>query len=484
MSYVSHLLSPLPSPHEGSFIDEGIGEENSKKILGMGKFREQGEGSIVTRAGFPRYMLLPTNPTFLPVIHLHLPRPRSRHRPLSSHPSAPPGSPIHTPSGHPTTAQTGIMQETSAACTKLMRVAQALERRTNAERRLRGRTRPRPPMAHVASAAAASTPPFVRDSSRRRAATPHLSGPSVPGSNDIIGALSDAPPSFPLPLPVAVPCNLRSYVDAATEPAPPPTSHDVAVEATPPDSSRSFTSAAVETSDASDDLNTTYGVISDPFARSLARLLPVDFERERKLTRAVYLDQWLPWAEWFASENLPPTQRVYLNTLAEIFRPWEDPLRGSSLAPNLNPVYNLFTHWWSGWNAIGFPGRPPERDPRLRYDFLTDPELHGEVPLSGRGFIVQHASWIVRMTVDAAEFQISATASEDEKFQNYLPGPTPTVLMSRKTTTFFVRVPVITRFMLRGVDSEFEDVCRTRVRIAYADVARTTYLSGIPSLDR
>ncbi|KAJ7918077.1 hypothetical protein B0H13DRAFT_2321730 [Mycena leptocephala] len=114
----------------------------------------------------------------------------------------------------------------------------------------------------------------------------------------------------PCPLQTIQPCDLRSYVDSSTERPPPPTFHDIAVDATVPDSLRSFASTAVDTFDARDDLNTTYGVISDPFARSLARLLPLNFEQERRLTRAIYLDEWLPWAEWLDSA-LPSDSDVH-----------------------------------------------------------------------------------------------------------------------------------------------------------------------------
>ncbi|KAJ7162811.1 hypothetical protein C8R46DRAFT_1101587, partial [Mycena filopes] len=198
-------------------------------------------------------------------------------------------------------------------------------------------------------------------------------------ADNLVGVVHEVPYLPPPPT--------MTYMDASVNPFPTPLLVDASVQATSP---RSFADAAVTTVPALDDGNTSYGVISDPFARSLARLLPLSLDRETRLARAIYLDDWQRWAEWFPS--LPPIQRVYLNALGAIFRPWFDPRQGSSLALSLNPVYNLFMHWWSGWNAIGFPSRPPERNPRRRYDYLSDDELDGVVPLSGRGFLVQHAS--------------------------------------------------------------------------------------------
>ncbi|KAJ7914010.1 hypothetical protein B0H13DRAFT_2003448 [Mycena leptocephala] len=393
------------SPHESFFTDgEGAVEDEDREVLGskgrLLSYREQealGMWAATMKVMAGTQMLLPTMPTFVPVV---LPQPRSLHHihpyPLSTYSSAPPGSPHRPPRPHRTTAALpGLLQEASAACTRMMRIAQALERRSNAERRLARGKRPRPPPASVVRAAPTSTAPAVGDDSPCRAATARPPRPLVPCTLELVGLLVDVPPPAPSPsspfadnLLSSPSSQPRTYVDASTDSTPVPTSRDVAVDAPLP---RSFSDAAVETSEAPDDYNTTYGVIRDPFARSLARLIPREFERERKLTRAIYLDDWYRWAEWIDS-NLPPVQRVYLNALAEIFRPWCDPQLGVSMELYLNPVYNLFTHWWSGWNAIPFPGRPPERNPRFRYNYLSDPELRGEVPLVGRGVVVQHAS--------------------------------------------------------------------------------------------
>ncbi|KAJ6485295.1 hypothetical protein DFH09DRAFT_1291646 [Mycena vulgaris] len=340
--------------------------------------------------------LLPNVPTHLPFSRRRR-QPSPRSFPPDFSPSDPPSSPAQTPSS-PTTRDgespaRGVLQEVSAACTKLMQLAQTLERRTNAERRLSRKNRRRTPLAAVVRFAAPSTAPDVGDDMPCRVATVHPPRPSDSTSIDIVGVVSDAPPwlsplVIPSPPSPPSPPTSTTYVDVATEPQPPPISCDAGVLATTPP--RVFSDVAISTDDLSTDPNTTYGFISDPVARSLAHLLPYTFERERKLTQAIYLTDWLDWAEWFPS--LPPTQRVYLNVLAEIFRPWCDPQQGHSLALGLNPVYNLFTHWWSGWNAIGFPGRPPETNPRRRYDYVTDLELDGQIPMSGRGFLVHHAS--------------------------------------------------------------------------------------------
>ncbi|KAJ7939712.1 hypothetical protein B0H13DRAFT_2300414 [Mycena leptocephala] len=342
MSYASSFLSPLPPDHEESFAHSGTGGDSdgggvlgSKgRVLSLRDQEALGMWAATMKVMAGTQMLLPMTPTFIPVA---LPHPRSRHysHPSPSYPTPPPGTPLSIQS------RTKLPRaRASAACTKLMRVAAALERRHNAERRLRRRNPPRPLPVRVASAAAASTAASVRDSSRCRAATAPLPRPPSLSPDNFVGHLSDASP-LPPPLPVAdspVPSEFRSYVRLSARMSTPAHNQHLPLL---------VMITAVDTSDTPDDSNTTYCVISDPFARSLARLLPVNFERERKLTRAIYLDElWkkrLLWAEWFDSGHLPPTQRVYLNALAEIFRPWQDPLRGHSLALNLNPVYNLFT---------------------------------------------------------------------------------------------------------------------------------------------
>ncbi|KAF8148556.1 hypothetical protein K438DRAFT_1943939, partial [Mycena galopus ATCC 62051] len=127
----------------------------------------------------------------------------------------------------------------------------------------------------------------------------------------------------------------RTYTEASTQSLP-TTASGAAIDATPPP--RSFRHAEIATSYMPDELRTTYGVILDPFAPSLARLLPLDVTREhRRLTYLIGL---------LSSRNISPTQHVYLNALAEIFRPRQDPSYGGSLALRLNPIYNLFPHWW------------------------------------------------------------------------------------------------------------------------------------------
>ncbi|KAJ7168925.1 hypothetical protein C8R46DRAFT_1034062 [Mycena filopes] len=347
--------------------------------------------------------LLPTIPNALPLSHSpYHPYPRL-HASHDSRPSAPPASPQRLRERR-TESTRGILHDASAACSKIMHLAQTLERRTNAERRLTRKKRRRPPRASVVRPAAASTVTAVGDSIPCRAATVRPPRPASPASLRLVGLLSDVPPSVSCPPlsshsaalladnPISVddaPPPAPTYTDASVDPLPSPLLVDASIQV---DSARSFADAAVTTVPSLDHHNTTYGIVSDPFARSLAGILPLDLEHENRLARAIYLDDWRRWAQWFRSEHLPPTQRVYLNALAAIFRPWRDPQLGHSMALGLNPVYNLFTHWWSGWNAIPYPTRPPERDLRYRYDYLSDPELHGEMPLSGRGFVVQHAS--------------------------------------------------------------------------------------------
>ncbi|KAJ7155267.1 hypothetical protein C8R46DRAFT_1117340 [Mycena filopes] len=340
--------------------------------------------------------LLPTIPNALPLSHSpYHPYPRL-HAYHDSLPSAPPASPQRLRERR-TASTHRVLHDASAACSKIMQLAQTLERRTNAERRLTRKRRRRPTLASSARPADTSTVTAVGDNIPCRVPTVRPPWPTSATSPHPISFPSDTPPT---PQPSAGIANLvgviddnvaspvaATYADASINPPASPPLVDASVQV---DSPRSFADAAVTTVPSLDDNNTTYGIISDPFARSLARLLPLSLQREDRLARAIYLDDWVRWAEWFPS--LPPTQRVYLNALGAIFRPWVDPQHGSSMALALNPVYNLFMHWWSGWNAISFPTRPPERDARRRYYYLSDDELDGVVPLSGRGFVVQHTS--------------------------------------------------------------------------------------------
>jgi hypothetical protein len=336
-------------------------------------------------------MLLPTSPAFAPVV---LPHPRGHQRahpyPINPYPSAPPGSPSFLPRPHHAAAtlmaatSTGILQEASAACTRMTRVAQALERRSNAERRISRRRRPRTPLGSVGRAAAASTVPAIGYDMPCRVATVHPSRPSAPSSLSIIGAISDAPSSPPPhPLP---PCTSspRTYVDTGTEPLPAPTSCDVGVDASLPH--RSFSDTAV----GNDDHDTTYGVIADPFARDLARLLPWSHQRECTLAQIIWLDDWQDHIDIF--KQMPPFLRIYLHALFMLFRPGAHAARRSSIPPGFAPVFNLFAHWWSAWNAITTPHGPPEPDVGRRYYHLTHDQLHGKSPLEGRGFIMDYAS--------------------------------------------------------------------------------------------
>ncbi|KAJ7244703.1 hypothetical protein C8J57DRAFT_1363806 [Mycena rebaudengoi] len=325
--------------------------------------------------------------------------------PFDSRPSAPPASPRQPLPARVFLAgessARGVIYEASMACNRIMQLASSLERRTNAERRLsRKNRRPnRSSQATVGHGAPASTPPDIVNDSRCRTATPrpppHLPPANSPHSPqppsvDLVGVITAQPTPPPLeqilagPLPPSC-----SYLNVGTDPHPPPAVCDAAIDALP---QRTFVDTAVCTSPAPDDHSTSYGIITDPFARSLARILPLNYDRERRFSQTIYLQDWVPWFRWLNSGILPPIQRLYINALAEIFRPGIDPEEGNAIALSLNPVYNLFTHYWSGWNALTFPTQPAERNPFLRYDYVSDDELHGEVASRGRGFIVWHAS--------------------------------------------------------------------------------------------
>lgn len=345
--------------------------------------------------------LLPTTPIFVPFV---LPSPRHRQHPHpyppSSCPSAPPGSParlpptIHSQAQHTTTkSSSGILEEASAACQNLMRVAHTLARRTNAERRIARKRPNRSSNGAVGRSAPASTAPAVVDDSHCRAATARPPHPSPHVPLNLVGLIAAVSPSPPPPSAITPKSTLETprhpCINAGPDAPPNPSYTDASVSTMV----HSYVDASVNFPD-SDDAVTSYGVIRDPFARSLARLLPLQLEREAKLSRAIYLRDSTRWAAGFT--HLPPTQRVYLNVLAEIFRPWTDPDDGVSLELLLNPAYNLFIHWYTGWNAIPFPGRPPEPDPRFRYDYLTDAELRHEVPFYGRGYVVEPSSTFFR----------------------------------------------------------------------------------------
>ncbi|KAJ7747111.1 hypothetical protein DFH07DRAFT_1062751 [Mycena maculata] len=218
-------------------------------------------------------------------------------------------------------------------------------------------------------------------------ATVHPPRPVTSPSLDLVGLLADAP-SAPVPPPFISPAPPhdippRTYLDVGTEPSV-PTFHDAAID-TPP--SRVFTEAAIGTRDIQD---TAYGNITDPFARDLGRLLPWSLEREQELARIIWLDDWEAHMNIF--EQIPSFLRVYLHALFMFFRPGLHPAFKGSIPPGFAPIFNLFAHSWSGWNAISTPHGPREPDFRRRYYHLTHAQLHRTAPLDGRGYIMEPAS--------------------------------------------------------------------------------------------
>ncbi|KAJ7075685.1 hypothetical protein B0H15DRAFT_956312 [Mycena belliarum] len=311
MSYASNFASP--ATHEDLVTDinggmAGIGPEGRNMSRRVLSYREQealGMWAATMKVMAGTQMHLPTAPVFVPVT-IRLPHSQSLSHfhpyPLSAQPSAPPGSPRqfprpnHVSDSHTTATTAGILHEASTACTRIMRVAQALERRGNAERRLSRKRRARPPPVSAVRPAPASTVPAAGDNSPCRAATVRPSRPSAPGPLSLVGFLSDPPVAPPPPAPSrlsppVLPPHplLRTYADAGTESQPAPLSCDIAVDAT---AVRCFSDISVATTDTDDDHTTTYGEIHEPFARSLARLVPRNLERERRFTQAIYLDDW------------------------------------------------------------------------------------------------------------------------------------------------------------------------------------------------
>ena len=268
-----------------------------------------------------------------------------------------------------------------------MRLAQTLERRTNAERRLSRKNRRRTSLAVVVHPAAPSTVPDVGDDMPCRVATVHPPRPSHSSSIDLVGVVSDVPPSpLPIPTPPSAPAlTSRTYINAGTNPLPIPSSCDVGVNVSPP--LRSFSDAAV----GYDTTDSSYGVVTDFFARDLARLLPWDENREHSLARTIWLSDWESHLTDF--DRMPPILRVYLHTLFMLFRPGAHPSRRASIPPAFEPVYNLFAHWGTAWNALPTPWRPREQNPERRYYYLTQAQIDGTAPLNGRGYILERASF-------------------------------------------------------------------------------------------
>ncbi|KAJ7175130.1 hypothetical protein C8R43DRAFT_976020 [Mycena crocata] len=360
-----------------------------RRVLSNRETEELGMWAATLKVMAGTQHLLPTLPTFVPVV---LPQPGRHHYPrsfpFSSHPSAPPG----TPSGHNaperTTSTRGILQEAAAACQNLIRVAQTLDRRTNAERRIAQKRSNRSSKGTVGRAAPASTPPAVGDNSRCRAATPRPPRPSPHVPLDLVGLVTTLPPSSSLPppppllAPLSSPQPLgRTFTDAGVETVPGPIHCDIGVDASSPSS---VSLDAVVRS-------TTYGDIEDPFARALARLLPWNQMREQQLARCIWLDEWE--ANIGVLERLPPFLRVYHHILYMLFRPGAHPARRAAIPPGFAPVCNLFTHWWCAWNALTTAYGPPEPDLHRRYYPLTPAQIRAEAPLEGRGYILEHASW-------------------------------------------------------------------------------------------
>ncbi|KAJ7086982.1 hypothetical protein C8R44DRAFT_893376 [Mycena epipterygia] len=348
MSYASHLDSPLS--HEDFFTDhvpgaqvvEGNGEALGSKGRVM-SHREQealGMWAATMKVMAGTQMLLPTEPTFVPVLLPH-PRfqPHARPYPVSARPSAPPGSPLPLRSVHITTTSatapaTGILRDASAACTRIMRVAQVLERRGNAQRRLNRKRHPRSPLDSVVRSAPASTVPAVSDDRSCRAATARSPQPSAPTSLNLVGLLSEVLPSPSLLVAAPLVPSLRTYIDVGTESTPTPTSYNVGIDVPSP---RSFSDAAVSTHEGQ---STTYGVIQDRFARDLARMLPWNIEREHAIARTIWLDDWEAQISIF--ERMPPFLRIYLHTLFMLFRPTSHLTQSASIPPGFAPVVNFF----------------------------------------------------------------------------------------------------------------------------------------------
>ncbi|KAJ7730107.1 hypothetical protein DFH07DRAFT_781751 [Mycena maculata] len=128
--------------------------------------------------------------------------------------------------------------------------------------------------------------------------------------------------------------------------------------------------------------DTAYGNITDPFAWDLGQLLPWSLQQEQELARIIWLDDWE--AHMNIIEQILSFLRIYLHALFMFFCPRLHPASKGSVPPVFAPIFNLFPHWWSGWNAISTPHGPREPDLWCRYYHLTHAQLHGTAPLDGR----------------------------------------------------------------------------------------------------
>ncbi|KAJ7915723.1 hypothetical protein B0H13DRAFT_1871844 [Mycena leptocephala] len=158
----------------------------------------------------------------------------------------------------------GVLHEASAACTKIMRLAQALERRTNAEQRLTRRSPPRRDPTSVVHHAVTSTVPSVNDGRSCRVATVRPARSPPPHPLDLVRLVADITPTASLPTTAAyvdpIPAHgisPHTFTDTFSEAHPSAVLCDVAVDATLPHSSRSFASIAVSTSDVPDNFSIT-----------------------------------------------------------------------------------------------------------------------------------------------------------------------------------------------------------------------------------
>ncbi|KAF8189604.1 hypothetical protein K438DRAFT_1832878 [Mycena galopus ATCC 62051] len=185
-----------------------------REILSLREHEALGMWAATMKVIAGTQMVLSTKPNFVPVV---VRCPISV--PFFRTPRFPP-SPRHAA---PRTTTASIV-----ASTEMMRVTQALERRNNAERRLRSRNRPRTPMDRVVRAAAASI-------FRWRLQLPR---PPRPPASSVIDAANVAvahPSSVPLPAHNLAPLRpSRTYSEASTQSLPTTASGAVVINASSP----------------------------------------------------------------------------------------------------------------------------------------------------------------------------------------------------------------------------------------------------------
>ena len=118
---------------------------------------------------------------------------------------------------------------------------------------------------------------------------------------------------------------------------------------------------------------TSYGIIQDPTLQSLALALPFCPDRQEKLLRAVYLEDWVK----YTNMELEPAQKLHSHLLSTIMDPhYPEQLLDHSL------FFNMFVHWDLGWNGLS---EFRKESTSWQYHYLTEAEFQRDedLPVGG-----------------------------------------------------------------------------------------------------